>query len=126
MAAFIAETADTDAYTGPDTSTPWKRSKCGQFRYMHGYLLTVLRVSVRPSPSPRGARPVIRWDAAVDGLPAPARSDGLHVRMSDAKDACEDFVGRSCDRCRRSGFLRDLSGKAYTCETCGGAGVFRG
>lgn len=122
MPTFVAKIADTDRYTGPDTSTPWARTQRGSFRYLHGWLLVVTRTKIA---GPRRGF-AVRYEATVDSLPAPARTEGLHVRMSDAKAACEDYVQRSCDQCRRHGFLRDLSGKEYTCGACNGAGVVRG
>lgn len=120
--AFVPETHNSDLYVGSDTSTPWRRSKRGCFRYMYGWLLIVSRTKIV---GPRRGFSV-RWESTVDGAPAPARSEGLHLTAAAAKDAAEDYVRRSCERCRRKGYLSNLDGTTYRCDSCGGTGTFRG
>lgn len=105
-----------------DESTSWKRVRSKNYRYLYGSLLIVSRTKIA---GPRRGTPA-RYEATVDGAPAPAKSEGLHMRASDAKAACEDYVMRSCRSCRRSGFLHDLAGKPYVCDACGGTGADRG
>lgn len=100
------------------TTTPWKKNGRRYWRYLYGYLLVVERYQAKSL--------VTRWEATVDGAPAPARTDGLHARMSDAKAQAENYAERSCAGCRRQGFMHDLAGQPYTCTECGGEGWHRG